>query len=297
MNFEQKLNEYIKSTNDFLEKYSVIPEVPQKILYEAMSYSLLAGGKRVRPVLTMAVCDMLGGDLQDACLFGCAIECIHTYSLIHDDLPCMDNDDLRRGKPTCHVVYGEANALLAGDGLLNSAFEIMSNRSLYKSIDDKKAIDIIKIISAASGKNGMIGGQIVDLESENQTDISAERLTYMHRLKTGALIRAAAETGAVIGNADSEKHRKIVEFSENLGLAFQIKDDILDVAGNPAILGKPSGSDVQNGKSTYVSIFGFEKSLEMLNECTENAKNALNIFGHRAEFLLDFTEYLTNREN
>lgn len=297
MKFEKKLNEYIKSVNEFLKKYAAVPNVPQKILYEAMKYSLMAGGKRIRPVLTMAVCEMLGGDLSDALLFGCAIECIHTYSLIHDDLPCMDNDELRRGKPTCHIAYGEANALLAGDGLLNAAFELMSDKTLYSSVSFEKTVDIIRAISSASGKDGMIGGQIVDLKNENSGEISAETLNYMHRLKTGALIRASAEIGALLGDADEKETEKIIEFSENLGLAFQVKDDILDIVGSTDKLGKPSGSDMQSGKSTYVSVFGLEKSLQMLDELTINAKNALNIFGSKAEFLIVLTDFLTNREN
>ncbi len=162
MDFNERFEEYVKEINDFLVKYAEIPNVPQRTLYDAMSYSLLAGGKRIRPVLTMAVCDMFGGNSTAACAFGCAIECIHTYSLIHDDLPCMDDDGLRRGKPTCHIVYGEANAMLAGDGLLNTAFELMSDRSVRGGIDAETVVDIIHTISSASGGFGMIGGQIID---------------------------------------------------------------------------------------------------------------------------------------
>ena len=297
MDFEKKLGEYIGSVNEFLKDCAAVPETAQKVLFEAMNYSLMAGGKRIRPVLTLSVCDMLGGDMKDALLFGSAIECIHTYSLIHDDLPCMDDDSLRRGRPTCHIAYGEANALLAGDGLLNTAFELMSDSSRYSSIDFEKAVNIIHIISSASGKYGMIGGQVIDLESENREDISADELMNMHRLKTGAIIRAAALVGAVIGGADSAQTERIAEFSESLGLAFQVKDDILDVSGSEELLGKPIGSDEESGKRTFVSVLGLEKSNEELKRLTEKAKKSLEIFGERAEFLLEFTDYLTNRQN
>lgn len=297
MDFEKKLNGYISSVNEFLKGCAAVSETAQKVLFEAMNYSLTAGGKRIRPVLTLSVCDMLGGDMKDALLFGCAIECIHTYSLIHDDLPCMDNDSLRRGRPTCHIVYGEANALLAGDGLLNTAFELMSDSSRYSSVDFEKAVNIMQIVSSASGKYGMIGGQVIDLESENKEDISADELINMHRLKTGAIIRAAALVGAVIGGADSVQTEKIIEFSEKLGLAFQVKDDILDVLGNEELLGKPIGSDMESGKRTFVSVLGLEKSKETLKRLTEEAKKPLETFGERAEFLLEFTDYLTERQN
>ena len=291
MDFIKQFSDYTEKIEEYLDDVVPLADNYQSEIYEAMRYSLLSGGKRIRPVLCMAVCDMLGGSLIEPTVIGSAIECIHTYSLIHDDLPCMDNDDFRRGKPTNHKVFGETTALLAGDGLLNKAFEIIGNAD----VPDNKKILCLMNISTASGVDGMIGGQVIDLKNEKNADVSVEELKTMHSLKTGALIDTAAYCGAVLGGATETEITAIKEFSSALGLAFQVKDDILDYTGNEELLGKPVGSDAENEKVTFVTLFGIEKSEEILNELTEKAKSALDIFGEKAEFLLEFADFLLER--
>ncbi len=291
MDFIKQFSDYTEKIEEYLDDVVPLADNYQSEIYEAMRYSLLSGGKRIRPVLCMAVCDMLGGSLTEPTVIGSAIECIHTYSLIHDDLPCMDNDDFRRGKPTNHKVFGETTALLAGDGLLNKAFEIIGNAD----VPDNKKILCLMNISTASGVDGMIGGQVIDLKNEKNADVSVEELKTMHSLKTGALIDTAAYCGAVLGDATEAEITAIKEFSSALGLAFQVKDDILDYTGNEELLGKPVGSDAENEKVTFVTLFGIEKSEEILNELTEKAKSALDIFGDKAEFLLEFADFLLER--
>ena len=234
---------------------------------------------------------MLGGDINDAISYACGLECIHTYSLIHDDLPCMDNDDMRRGKPTCHKEFSEATALLAGDALLNRAFEIMSD----PENNPITATKIIREVSRLSGTEGMIGGQVVDLMCEGDENVSEETLNYIHSHKTGGLIKAAAIIGAVCGNANIEETEKILDFSENLGLAFQIKDDILDFVGDEDLLGKPVGSDKKNKKTTFVTLMGIEKATDVLERTTEAAKAALSIFGDKNRFLCSLADFLLER--
>lgn len=291
MEFKEQLSAYIDMTNAELERLVPSCENLQKSIYEAMRYSLFAGGKRIRPVIAMGVCSMLGGKAEKALDFACALECIHTYSLIHDDLPCMDNDDLRRGKPTCHKVFGEANALLAGDALLNKAFEIMAFSDMPSDI----IVEVIKNISLRSGTEGMIGGQVVDLESEGNTEVSECVLQYIHENKTGALIDAAAQIGAICGGADSEERESIASFAKNLGLAFQIKDDILDYIGDEEVLGKPIGSDKENQKSTFVTLLGIENAQTELVRTTKAAKAALERFGAKNSFLISLADFLLER--
>lgn len=291
LNFAERLQEKTNRVNQALKDYSYREDNAQKTIYEAMSYSLCAGGKRIRPVLVLA-CAELFGDERAALPFACALEMIHTYSLIHDDLPCMDNDALRRGKPTNHMVFGEAMALLAGDALLTRAFEISVKCS---SITVKKTANCIRVLAEAAGTEGMIGGQVIDMENEEK-EIDAETLHAMHRGKTGALIVGAVKLGAVVGGANEEESKRLVEYAENLGLAFQIKDDILDVEGNVGLLGKNTGMDAQMQKTTFVSLYGMEKSKEMLENYTQRAKEALNGFGARAEFLLQLADYLLRRD-
>lgn len=293
MNFKDKLSYYTDIINEKLEQISAVPDNRQREVYEAMRYSLTAGGKRLRPVITLAVCEMLGGDIKAALPFAAAVECIHTYSLIHDDLPCMDNDSLRRGKPTCHTVYGESAALLAGDGLLTLAFELMSGADTANA---KTALQIINAVSVCAGCDGMIGGQTVDLACEGKTDTDEETLRYMHLRKTSALIRAAAVAGALAGGADSNQLSSISEFADMLGLAFQIRDDILDETGDTAVLGKPTGSDDENQKVTYVTLLGVDAAQERLNTITDKAIAALSPFGERAGFLVALAEYLITRK-
>ncbi len=295
MDFKQQLEKYVNIINEYLDRCVTEKELPEKNLYSAMRYSLMAGGKRLRPVLALAVCDMLGGDLEEVLPFACAVEMIHTYSLIHDDLPAMDNDDFRRGRPTNHKVYGEALAILAGDGLLNLAFETMLESIIKSGANEKKA-RAAAIIAKASGANGMISGQVIDLESEGK-QVDTEILNRMHRLKTGALIKAPVVAAGVLCGACEEDIKRLDEFSEYLGLAFQIKDDILDVEGNTEKLGKKVGSDADNNKSTYVTIYGLQKSKEILSDVTNKAVHCLEKFEKNADFLRSLAVYLLEREN
>ena len=296
MNFQEQYQAYLTQIEAELGKQFPLPELLQKKVFHAMQYGILDGGKRIRPVLTMAVCDMLGGNLADAARVGCAIEAIHSYSLIHDDLPCMDNDDMRRGKPSCHKAYGEDIALLAGDGLLTRAFEILAEGG---TMPPELMLRTVKEVSVAAGCYGMIGGQVIDLSCENRKDVTLEELTELHRGKTGALIRVCAVCGCLCGglcDESDEKVQKIVAFSEKLGLAFQIKDDILDVIGDEVSLGKPVGSDAEQNKTTFVTLLGMEKAEEELTRLTAEAKTLLAGF-RDAEFLLDFADYLLERKN
>lgn len=287
------LNKYTELINNHLDKYLTPQDNPQHIIYDAMRYSVFAGGKRLRPVLMLSFCQMCGGDINEVIPFACALEMIHTYSLIHDDLPAMDNDDLRRGKPTNHIKYGEATAILAGDALLNKAFEVVSS---YSGQNPERALKAVNMLSVSSGTEGMIGGQIIDMESENKT-ISLDELQYLHLHKTGAIIRAACNIGVLMGGGNDSQLKAADEFAKNLGIAFQIQDDILDVTGTEEELGKPIGSDAEEHKNTYVSITGLEKAKEMSVLFSDKAKAALKIFGDKADFLIKLTDYLTSRRN
>lgn len=296
MEFQQELKKKIQLVDEYLDGYLTEKDNYQRNIYEVMRYSVFAGGKRLRPVITLASCEIVGGNVVDAIPFGCAIEMIHTYSLIHDDLPAMDNDDYRRGKPTSHKMFGEAMAILAGDGLLNKAFEIVAEESLKNSMDLSKAMRAIAVIANASGTEGMIGGQVIDLEAENK-QIDEQHLRYMHLHKTGALIIACTKAGAILGGGNEKEIEALEVYGRNLGLAFQIKDDILDVEGNQDKLGKPVGSDANNGKSTFVSLMGLEKSKEQVNALTEEAIQHLHIFGEKRWFLEELANYLIHRES
>ncbi len=297
MIFTDNFSEYQGMVNKELDSMLTVSDIPEKKVYDAMNYSLMVGGKRIRPILTLAFCDMLGGSIKNALTVGCAIECIHTYSLNHDDLPCMDNDDLRRGKPTCHKAFDEATATLAGDGLLNFAFERLSDLSLYEDVSHEKILKVINYIGTCSGASGMIGGQIIDLEFENKEITDIEMLKYLHSKKTGALIRCSCVAGVIVGGGDAEDIRKAEEFAEYLGLAFQIKDDILDYEGDETLLGKPIGSDAENCKSTYVSVLGIDRAKELLAIYTDKAIMSLSSYGDNAKFLEELSEYLLNRNN
>ena len=279
---ENKLSEYMNKSGK-----------PQQRVFDAMAYSLLAGGKRLRPVIMLLVCKMCGGNEISALPFACALEMIHTYSLIHDDLPAMDNDDLRRGRPTNHIKFDEATAILAGDALLNLAFEITSANT---GAADKTALRAISILARASGADGMIGGQIIDIKSENKK-LTLDELKYLHSLKTGALIRAAGACGAVLADADTAAIKSADEFCKNLGIAFQIRDDILDVTGDTKVLGKKTGSDAVNNKNTYVSLLSLEEAEKLCAEYTKKAKEALAPFGKAAAPLLTLADELVDRCN
>lgn len=299
ISYKEQYAKYKSMIENVLDEISCIPSVPQASVYEAMRYSLMAGGKRIRPILTVFVTKMLGGDILSAIYTGAAIECIHTYSLIHDDLPCMDDDDLRRGMPTCHKKFSESTALLAGDGLLNKAFEILSGDE-HITLDSGVRIKLIKTLSNASGVRGMIGGQVLDLEGEKKSNLMLDELKLMHEKKTGAMIAVSAELGALISGLsyenEREKYEKILEFSTKLGLAFQIKDDILDVTGDETVLGKPIGSDAEMGKNTFITLLGIDEAEKYLSSLTKEAVNALDIFGADAEPLRQLALDLLVRE-
>lgn len=292
--FSDELQSIAGIVNRELEKYLPQEDVIQKNVIEAMRYSVKAGGKRLRPTLAIAVSRLLGGRDEEILPFAAALEMIHTYSLIHDDLPCMDNDDLRRGKPTNHKVFGEAMALLAGDSLLNKAFEVMTKGAL-QSTDKENALKTMEYISRASSDHGMIGGQVIDMENEGK-NIPVEVLQKMHELKTGALICAAVMAPAYLNNAGEAEKQALLKYAQSIGLAFQVKDDILDVEGNEALLGKTIGSDNINGKTTYITIYGLDKSKEILDDLTKQAMNSLDIFGEKASFLKELAIYLLNRQ-
>ncbi len=290
---KKQLEDRINIIDSSLDKYVPVLDNPQSEVYEAMRYSLMAGGKRLRPILMLEVAKLFGKDWENVKEFACALEMIHTYSLIHDDLPAMDNDDLRRGMPTNHIEFGESTAILAGDALLNKAFETALTAS---HLDSNVLIKAMQVLSHSSGTEGMIGGQIVDIASEGK-DISIDTLKYIHSLKTGAIIRSACVIGAIISGANENEINAIDEYAINLGIAFQIRDDILDVTGTAEELGKPIGSDVDLNKNTYVSLCGIEKSVELVKEYSDKAKDALKIFGDKSNFLIQFTDYLINRNN
>lgn len=277
-----------------------IPNIDNKSisLYESMKYSLMAGGKRLRPVLLLASCEFAGGNIREAVPYACAMEYIHTYSLIHDDLPAMDNDDLRRGLPTNHKVYGEALAILAGDGLLTCAFEAIT-KDMMMVYDDqekiRKRVNAAYEIAKGAGCRGMVAGQVSDIEAENAV-ASNEMLEYIHLNKTGALIRAAVKAGLYLGSPDDKMIDNIQKYAEYLGLAYQIADDILDVVGNPEEMGKSMGSDVKKNKNTYPSINGLDAAYRRLDEVTSKAVESIGEYYDNAEFFRDLVLRLAKRK-
>ncbi len=260
-------------------------------LCSSMKYSLTAGGKRLRPILLMAAADVAGGRGEDFIQVACAIEMIHTYSLIHDDLPAMDNDDYRRGKLTNHKVYGEAMAILAGDALLTQAFEVMLRQP---GVPADILLKVVREMAIAAGPNGMVGGQAIDLESEGK-HIPMETLKKLHMGKTGALFRAAIRSGAILAGADEKQLADLTAYADAFGLAFQITDDILDVVGNEAVIGKPVGSDERNDKSTYVTLTSLETARELAAQVVADGIKALEGFGDKAVFLRELLESLLAR--
>ena len=283
---ERSFDEYKQLIDQHLMDF--IPNIDNKSisLYESMKYSLTAGGKRLRPVLLLAACEFAGGNIREALPYACAIEYIHTYSLIHDDLPAMDNDDLRRGLPTNHKVYGDAIAMLAGDGLLTCAFEAIAKDMMlcYDSPEKiKKRVNAAYEIAKGAGVRGMVAGQVSDIEAENAI-ASREMLEYIHLNKTGALIRAAIKAGLYLGNPTETMISDLERYSENLGIAYQIADDIMDVIGNPEEMGKAAGSDEKKHKNTYTSISDVEAAKERLEELTARAVESIEKYYDNAEF-------------
>lgn len=285
------LKEYKSLIDKNIDKY--FPDINTEFskVVEASRYSLLLGGKRIRPIIMLEFAKLFGGNREEVMPFAVALEMIHTYSLIHDDLPCMDNDDMRRGNPSCHIKYGEDIALLAGDTLLTESFNV----ALKSTADCEKKLKALSVLSKRAGLFGMIGGQVMDLDFEiNKPQEPALRTMYLR--KTGALLSAAAEIGAVLSQASDEEVQISANYALNVGLAFQIIDDILDITGNPEILGKPIGSDNENDKTTLVALLGIEKSRELAFELTNEAKGLLGMLRGDKGNLLSITDYLLDRK-
>jgi geranylgeranyl diphosphate synthase type II len=269
--------------------------IPDRLL-RSMEYSLLAGGKRLRPVLVLSWNGLLGGDGAKAMPFAASLECIHTYSLIHDDLPAMDDDDLRRGRPSNHRQFDEATAILAGDGLLTEAFGLMSAASLVEGLPADRVLRAISVLARAAGAGGMVGGQAVDMELTGRTGVPLEELKKMHAMKTGALLTASCECGAILSGAEEADVDNAREFGRKIGVAFQIVDDVLDVVGDTATLGKPAGSDEAMGKTTYPSLIGLDKSKTLAREYVDEALTHLSgYFGAEQEFLWQLARYIVDR--
>lgn len=295
MNYSELNAEYRNLINEALAGALVLPDTP-KLLRDAMKYSVDAGGKRIRPCLTLGVCDMLGGDRSMAIKLGCGIEMIHTYSLIHDDLPCMDDDDMRRGQPSNHKVFGEGQAVLAGDGLLTYAFEWMleaglkfNNPNFYRAVAE---------IAKRAGVSGMIAGQSADLLSENEGIKDEMELNYIHTHKTADMLIASVLAGAYCGNPTEEQLICLEDYAQKIGLLFQIKDDILDAEGDAAIVGKTLGKDSAHNKLTFVSLYGLERAKELAENAAHDAERKLvDAFGGSCGYLCDTIYYILNRSN
>ncbi len=293
--FRDRLSREAAEIDTLLDQLLTTQDNPQKNIYLAMRYSLLAGGKRIRPVLALAAADVLGAERDLVRPFACGLEMIHTYSLIHDDLPAMDDDDLRRGRPTCHKRFGEAMAILAGDALLNKAFEVMSE-AVVQMEDPRKGAKMLAAVACQSGTEGMIGGQVVDLESEGKS-ISRELLEHMYRCKTGALLKAPVLVAIEAkGCAGSLEAGWLLRYAEVIGLAFQVKDDLLDREGSAEVLGKAIGSDEKEHKTTFVSLLGIPGCKTLLEELTEEAIALADRFGERGRFLRELAQFLLVRQ-
>jgi len=291
------MNDYMKRkielVNNELTKIYPANTALNSILADSMNYSLSAGGKRLRPIMLMAAADAAGTNGEAFCRIACALEFVHTYSLIHDDLPAMDNDDYRRGKLTNHKVYGDATAILTGDALLTMAFDIITS---VNTVKPDILLKVIKELAYAAGAEGMVGGQVIDLQSENKR-INIDELRKLHSAKTGALFCAAIRIGAILAEASDEQLQALTRYAKEFGLAFQITDDILDVIGDNEKIGKPVGSDEKNHKSTYVSLLSLEKAQKLAKASVDNAVQALDIFGDKADFLQSLAKYLLTRQN
>ncbi len=300
MNDSWQLQSYLKErihlVDSALDRYLPGIEILPTRLHAAMRYSVFAGGKRIRPVLMLAACETVGGEIKNVLPAACAIEMIHSYSLIHDDLPAMDDDDLRRGNPTNHKVYGEATAILAGDGLLTEAFILLSNKNFWGDLPFDRYREVINILAKSAGSRGMVGGQIVDMEAEKKP-VDLPTLEYIHTHKTGALILAAIEIGALLGGASDKQRRALCRYGEAVGLAFQVTDDILDIVADPSQLGKDVGSDEQRGKATYPALLGLSGARKRADELRELALSGLDIFAESARPLREIANYIVHRSS
>ena len=291
------LYSYLKQRKNIVEQAldNSLPIKKPETIYQAMRYSLLAGGKRLRPILCLATCELTGGNIDIAIPTACALEMIHTMSLIHDDLPAMDNDDYRRGQLTNHKVYGDDIAILAGDGLLAYAFEYVAAKT--QNVSPERIVQTIACLARTVGAAGLVGGQVLDLESEGKPDISSETLTFIHTHKTGALLEASVVSGAILTGASSEDIAKLSHYAQNIGLAFQIIDDILDITATDEELGKTAGKDLQAQKATYPSLWGIEKSQAQANKLIGDAIDRLKTYGEKAEPLRAIANYIITRKH
>jgi geranylgeranyl diphosphate synthase type II len=291
------LETYLKQKKVLVEEAldQSLPITKPTKIYEAMRYSLLAGGKRLRPILCLATCELVGGTIEMAMPTACALEMIHTMSLIHDDLPAMDNDDYRRGKLTNHKVYGEDVAILAGDGLLAYSFEYVAANT--KNVSPERVLEVIFHLGRAVGAAGLVGGQVMDLESEGKTDVSLETLNFIHTHKTGALLESCVVSGAILGGATEEQLKGLSVYAQNIGLAFQVIDDILDITATAEELGKTAGKDLKAQKVTYPSLWGLERSKAEAQKMVETAIAQLDDYGEEAEPLRAIAYFITSRKN
>lgn len=295
--FMEELQQKVEHINNVLEKFLPAEEGQQRIIFEAMNYSVRAGGKRLRPILMEETYHMFGGSSAVIEPFMAAIEMIHTYSLVHDDLPAMDNDEYRRGKKTTHAVYGEAMGILAGDALLNLAYETAA-KAFDMEVADARVERAFTVLAKKAGVYGMVGGQVVDVESEKSDDcpITREKLDFIYRLKTGALIESSMMIGAILAGASSDEVSRVEQIAAKLGLAFQIQDDVLDVTSTLEVLGKPVGSDEKNNKATYVTFEGLDKAVSDVERISKEAEEQLDDLGYDDAFLKELFEYLIHRE-
>ena len=291
---KQQLCDYAEMTEEALDKYLPETNCLQSSVIKAARHSLKAGGKRIRPALVMEFCRVCGGEPEDALAVACAIEMMHTFSLIHDDLPCMDDDDMRRGQPSCHKAFGEATALLAGDALAMLPYQIITEAALKKRINESAALNIIRLLGERAGIFGMIGGQVIDTENEGK-QLSEPVLLEMYRMKTGALLDFCCRAGCITAGAGADKQLAAGNYAQKMGMAFQIIDDILDVTADEKLLGKPVGSDSSSGKFTYVSIVGIDKARDEAARLTAEAEKALDAFND-TDFLNGLTEMLLKRK-
>lgn len=293
MDFKEELKEYQNIVNNELEKYVRKEKCPEEVLNNSMEYSLMAGGKRLRPILIIATFKLFNENFEKVMPYAVAMEMVHNFSLIHDDLPGIDNDDFRHGKPTNHKKFNEATAILAGDGLLNNAFIIISEDLKKTSVEDlENKIKVFNEFTIAIDRT--IAGEYIDTEVEGK-QISDELLEYIHKNKTGAFLKYCVRTGAILANAEQDEVDKLTKYAENIGLAFQIKDDILSEEGDEKILGKPVGNDREHGKCTYVSKYGLDGAKEILNKITNEAVDIMNSYGEKGEFLKQLAKYIANR--
>ncbi len=296
VDIQKYLERQRKKIDWFLDQSVPDGQAEPKILYESMRYSLLGGGKRIRPILALAAAEAIGSQDDNILPFAAALEFIHTYSLVHDDLPAMDNDDFRRGRPTNHKTFGEGMAILAGDALLTMAFELCSNPKLQDCVPKDRQVQIIRELAVGSGHGGMVGGQVLDIQAENQ-EIDLGSLQTIHTFKTGRLIRASVRIGGIFGGATSSQLDSLTGYSEDIGLAFQIADDVLNMTGTREELGKDAGTDAKRGKKTYPTFYGIEGARDLAEECIKRALKRLSEFDQKADPLRAIADYIISRRN